>query len=59
MIARANQLAHSLGLDAHRLLQWAAAFAPMNALEIAEASEASEAHLHRVEVLTALATAST
>jgi streptomycin 6-kinase len=49
---RADQLAHTLGLDARRLLHWAAAFAAMNALEIAEASDD---HPDRVEVLTGFA----
>jgi streptomycin 6-kinase len=51
---RATQLAATLGVDAHRLVQWSAAFAAMNALEIAEASDD---HPRRVQVLTSFATA--
>jgi streptomycin 6-kinase len=50
--ARADQLAAALGVDADRLLRWSAAFAAMNALEIAEASDDD---IDTVEVLTAFA----
>jgi streptomycin 6-kinase len=49
---RADQLAAALGVDADRLLRWSAAFAAMNALEIAEASDDD---IDTVQVLTALA----
>ena len=54
--ARAEQLAPAIGAEARRLSRWCAAFAAMNALEIAEASDNSHA---RVEPLVALARAET
>ena len=50
--ARADQLAPAIGADAHRLLDWCAAFAGMVALEIAEAPGSSRT---QVEHLVALA----
>ena len=53
-ITRADQIAAVLGVDANRLIRWAAAFAAMNALEIAEASDD---HAYTVQVLRAFAAA--
>ena len=54
IITRADQIAAVLGVDANRLIRWAAAFAAMNALELAEASDD---HAYTVQVLRAFATA--
>jgi streptomycin 6-kinase len=51
---RADQMAPTIGVDVDRLLRWSAAFAAMNALEIAEASDH---HPHSVQVLTDFASA--
>jgi streptomycin 6-kinase len=53
-ITRADQMAAVLGVDANRLIRWAAAFAAMNALELAEASDG---YAYTVQVLRAFATA--
>jgi hypothetical protein len=42
---RAEQLAPAIGADAGRLLDWCAAFAGMDALEVAEASGSSREHI--------------
>jgi streptomycin 6-kinase len=52
--ARAEQLAPGIGADPGRLLDWCAAFAGMNALEIAEASGGRE-ELELLEPLLSLA----
>jgi streptomycin 6-kinase len=49
---RAEQLVPAIGADAHRLLDWCAAFAGMVALEIAEAPDSAH---EQVEPLVALA----
>jgi streptomycin 6-kinase len=54
---RAQQLAPAIGAEPKRLLEWCAAFAAMNALEIAEAS--ADNAQKRVEPLVALAMAET
>ena len=40
-LARAEQLAPAIGVDANRLLDWCTAFAAMTALEVAEAADSS------------------
>jgi streptomycin 6-kinase len=54
--ARTEHLARACGLPARRLLAWCAAFAAMNALELAEASDDTR---RAVDVLVALARAET
>jgi streptomycin 6-kinase len=51
---RAARLAPAMGVDADRLLRWSAAFAAMNALEIAERDDDD---VHTVQLLTAFAAA--
>ena len=51
IVARAEQLARALGVDAGRLLDWCIAFASMIALELAEAQGSGQ----RIQAALALA----
>ena len=53
---RANELASSIGVEAHRIIRWCAAFAAMTALETAESLDDCP---DRVELLLELARAAT